>query len=108
MQANTQAMMNQVHQTVQSTINNMYERIDSIIESAKSLVEEQPERGDEIVQNITNYTKYMHNVIDKIVEQYTNFAQAEQYDIASFKSAVAGFVEKAKSATSKILTLLKS
>lgn len=108
MQANRQEVIGQIHQTVQSTINKMYERIDSIIEAAKSLVEEQPEKGDEVVQNITNYTRYMHNVIDKIVEQYTNFAQEENGDIPSFKQNVSALVEKAKMATAKIQTLIKS
>lgn len=106
MQANRQEVFNQIHQTVQSTVEKMYGRIDNIIQSAKGYVEANPEKGDEIVQNITNYTRYMHRIIDTIVEAYSDFLQEENPEIKGFKEKVSQMIARAKSATLKVQSLI--
>ena len=107
MQANQAEVLEQIHKTLESNIEKMYSRVDSIIESAKSFVSQNPEQGDEVVENITNYTKYMHDVIDKIVDLYKSFTENEQANLQEFKDNVAILITKAKTATAKAQELLK-
>jgi hypothetical protein len=107
MQANQKEVYNQIHQTIQSTVEKMYKRIDAIIQSAKAYVEENPESGEKTVQHITAYTRYMHRTIDAIVEEYTNFLKnGEETSINSFKEKLSQYISYAKNATLKVQALI--
>lgn len=96
----------QMHQTIQSTVDKMYSRIANIIESARDLVSNNPEDGEEIVQYITEYTSNMHNIIEEIVQAYSDFLQSSEQDIMRFKGKVTSLVDRAKRYTKDVQTLI--
>ncbi len=103
---NNKEFSTQIHQTIQSTVEKLYTRVDTMIQLAKDFVQNQPDKGEETVEKIKAYTKYMHIIIDKIVEEYSKFLQEEKYKVNDFKAILLDYVNKAKEATSKVQSLI--
>ena len=107
MQANNQEAYTQIHNSIQKTVDKMYSKIDSIIESAISFVESNPEKGEYIVRHVAQYTKEMHQVIDNMIQEYSAFISVHN-NIAQLKGILSGLIAQASQLTAAIESALLS